>query len=293
MIVVLADSNALRSPDLQAFLEASTEHVIALSDVTLTEMLKKNAVTTARQSLRIASRFPEQTVVLRRTHEFLDGQVSCEADARGMFDDEATLDLRDLCLGLHEEPARPTLVQRLAQAELDAGQLHVLLAEQVAHMEPSLVDALKDFRREEIEQLRTGRGVSEVTRQKIFELLKQTVRNFILQNQQPDRREPLRLVEAHRLFAFRYSLCTVIYYLDWVRKGRQTGLALERRVNDVVDLQLAAIGTFFNGVASADQRLQLVSKTARRLLRDWGAYVGDDVRHALNRDATTDKSSQG
>jgi hypothetical protein len=36
-------------------------------------------------------------------------------------------------------------------------------------------------------------------------------------------------------------------------------------------MQVAAIGTFFNGVPSADQNLQIVSNTARAVLRGFGA----------------------
>lgn len=83
------------------------------------------------------------------------------------------------------------------------------------------------------------------------------------------------------MFAFRYSLCVTIYYVIWVQSGRQTAQTLERRVNDVVDLQVAAMGTFFSRVVSDDQRLQRVSISARQVLRNWGAYVGSELRHAF------------
>ena len=86
------------------------------------------------------------------------------------------------------------------------------------------------------------------------------------------------LRDAMGLFAFRYSLCMLLYYMEWVRVGRTVGKNLPRRVNDVVDMQIAAMGTFFNGVLSADDNLQIVSNTARRVLRGFGAYVGTDWR---------------
>lgn len=285
MTVVLADSNALRSPDLQSYLAAGPHHIIALSDLTLTEMMKTNALTTARQSLKVVSLFPAQTVVLRPTHELLNDQISSEADALRLVDDKSTADIRELSQALQVQLPPLSLALRMAAAERHAAHRHGLLRDQVALMEPGLVDVLRDFTREEIVQLRTAQGVTEATRDKLLALLKQTVRDFIVQNQEPDRRKPLTFGAATHMFAFRYSLCVVIYYLMWVQTGRQTGLNLERRVNDVVDLQVAALGTFFNGVVSQDRRLKFVSLNVRKGLRDWGAYVGLDLRDALARPA--------
>lgn len=280
MVIVLADSNALRNPDLQAYLSASAEHFIALSDLTLTEMLKKNALATARGSLRIVSLFPAQTIVLRPTHEILEERITSAADARRLFDADASSDLRALSHDLQAQPPPLSLAVRMAALEREAAQRHALLTAEVTPMTAGLADATKDFRPEEIAQLRTGQDVTDTTRTKLLGLLKETVRDFILTNQQPDRRTPMTFAEAAKMFAFRYSLCVTIYYVIWVRSGRQTAQKLERRVNDVVDLQLAAMGTFFSGVISNDQRLQLVSTNARRGLRDWGVYVGPELRHA-------------
>ncbi|MGQ3290345.1 MAG: hypothetical protein ACT6UL_21450, partial [Sphingopyxis sp.] len=82
-------------------------------------------------------------------------------------------------------------------------------------------------------------------------------------------------------FERRLTLCTTIYYLEWVRIGRQTGLKVDLRVNDVIDMQIAAVGTFFCGVFSLDKRLQGISQTARSILRQWGTYVGEDWSPAL------------
>lgn len=281
MVIVLADSNALRNPGLQAYLSASAEHHIALSDLTLTEMLKKNALATARGSLRIVSLFPAQTIVLRPTHEILEERITSAADARRLFDADASNDLRALSHGLQAQPPPLNLALRMAAMEREAAQRHALLTAEVMPMAAGLADATKDFRPEEIAQLRTGQDVTDATRTKLLELLKETVRDFILTNQQPDRRTPMTFAEAARMFAFRYSLCVTIYYVIWVQSGRQTAQKLERRVNDVVDLQLAAMGTFFSGVISNDRRLHLVSTNARKGLREWGAYVGPELRHAI------------
>jgi hypothetical protein len=166
----------------------------------------------------------------------------------------------------------------MAEHEANARLIMSRLADQVAELEPGLVNAARDFTQAELTQIRTVQHIEDSTRRKLLDLLKQTTGSFILQNQDPGRRAPMLLRDAMGLFAFRYSLCMLLYYMEWVRVGRTVGKNLPRRVNDVVDMQIAAMGTFFNGVLSADDNLQIVSNTARRVLRGFGAYVGTDWR---------------
>ena len=98
----------------------------------------------------------------------------------------------------------------------------------------------------------------DATRQKLFDLLKETIGLFMMRNQEPGRRAPMRFGEAMATFAGRYSLCMLLFYLEWVRTGR-TQKRLDRHVNDIVDMQTAAVATYFNGVLSADVTLQRVS----------------------------------
>lgn len=278
MITLLVDSNGLRHPGLKAFLAASRNHAIALSDLTLVEMRKSHALSTSRSSLQIAAQFPQQTYVLRRTDEILDRRVSSQDQTSALFDYQETVELIGLCRQLQAIPQPLGLQAHMEQLEANAKLVISRLSDEVASLEAGLVEAAKDFTQAELTQIRTISGVTDGTRRKLLDLLKETTRDFILKNQEPDRRAPMMLRDAIGLFAFRYSLCMLLYYMEWVRVGRTTGKKLTRRVNDVVDMQIAAMGTFFNGVLSADAGLQVISNTARGVLRGFGAYVGDDWR---------------
>lgn len=276
MITLLADSNALRHVGLKAYLQASRDHAIALSDLTLVEMRKSKALATSRESVRIAAQFPTQLFVLRRTDQILDENVTCEAATHALFDYDETIQFAALCRRLQTLPPPPGLAEEMGEHEANARLIMSRLADQVAELEPGLVNAARDFTQAELTQIRTVQHIEDSTRRKLLNLLKQTTGSFILQNQYPGRRAPMLLRDAMGLFAFRYSLCMLLYYMEWVRVGRTVGKKLPRRVNDVVDMQIAAMGTFFNGVLSADDNLQIVSNTARGVLRGFGAYVGTD-----------------
>lgn len=180
-------------------------------------------------------------------------------------------------------PEPPGLREHMVQLEGNARLIMSRLTDEVGPLEAGLVDAAKDFTSAELTQIRSMTGVTDATRRKLLDLLKETTGNFILRNQDPGRGTPMRLSEAMGLFAFRYSLCMLLYYIEWVRIGRTTGKRLARRVNDVVDMQVAAMATYFNGVLSADVMLHAVSNAAREVLRGFGAYVGDDWPRSAGR----------
>lgn len=274
--MLLADSNALRHPDLRAYLSASRDHHIALSDLTLVEMRKQHALSTSRESLLIAASFPNQVFVLKRTHEILEFNIRATAEIDLLFDHAAAAEFDDICKGLVVLPPSAALVSRMSELEREAANVIVELGNQMVGLEEALVDITKQFKQSQIRELRTGQNVSDATRETLFRLLKETTARFFLDNQPMPRRKGILLSESLGMFAFRYSLCMMIYYLLWVQTGRQTGYAERLRINDVIDLQLAALSTYFNGVLSNDALVQDASRIARAILRGYGAYVGDD-----------------
>jgi hypothetical protein len=289
MITLLVDSNALRHPALDAYLASSRNHAVAFSDLTLMEMRKTNALATSRQSLRIVGKYPLQTFVLRRTDDVLGENIANAADAERLFDYSAGLELEALCRALRTVPAPPELAADMADAEADARAFMARLTEEVRVLEPGMIDAAKDFTTAELNAIRDREGVTDATSRKLLDLLKLTTGEFILANQEPGRRTPIMVRDLLGTFAFRYSLCVILYYMEWVRVGRTTGKKVERRVNDVVDMQIAAMGSYFSGVLSADIGLQTISQTARAALRQFGAYVGPEWTPARRPDTAVSR----
>ncbi len=276
MPMLLADSNALRNPGLKAYLAASRDHHIALSDLTLVEMRKRNALSTSRESLLIASKFPAQVFVLKRTHEILELNIAGAGGVDALFDYPAGIELARLMRDLTTLPPPAGLSAEMAMLEREAAAVTAELGRQMADLEAALVSAAAEFKPDELRQLRIARDVSEGTRRTLFRLLKETTGRFFVDNQQRLGRRGIKFSEARGMFALRYSLCMTIYYILWVQTGRQTGRAEHLRLNDVVDMQLAALSTYFNGVLSTDALVLNTSRGARAILRGYGGYVGED-----------------
>jgi hypothetical protein len=138
-----------------------------------------------------------------------------------------------------------------------------------------MIKLVAEFSASEVSRIRRFQPVDEATKRKVWELLKDTTRDSIVRNQLPPEGYKLGIRDAMGMFAFRYALCIMIYYLNWVADG-STVKKLDRRVNDVIDLQIAAMATFFNGVLSMDKQVRSVSQGARAALRNFGSFVGDD-----------------
>ncbi len=274
--MLLADSNALRNPDLKAYLRASRDHHIALSDLTLIEMRKRNAVSTSRESLQITSQFPTQVFVLKKTYEILELNITSSADVDRLFDYDAGIELDQISADLMRLPPPDRLKARMTELEEEAVNVIAELGKQMEGLEDALVSMTREFKQLQIKQLRTGEGVSEDTQQTLFRLLKETTARFCVDNHAPLNRKGIKVTEARGMFGFRYSLCMMVYYILWVQQGRQTGRAEHLRVNDVIDMQLAAISTYFNGVLSGDKLVWDTSRIVRAILRKYGAYVGED-----------------
>lgn len=293
MITLLADSNALRHPGLKSYLSASRNHAIGLSDLILVEMRKSKALSTSRNSTMLVAQFPQQVFVLRRTDEMLSENITSANQIDSLFDYAETVEFAALCRDLQTIPEPPGLRAHMAELESAAQLIMSRLTDEVAPLEAGLIDAANEFDQGELTQIRTGNGVTDATRRKLLNLLKDTIGNFILANQEPRRKGRMLLRDTMGMFGFRYSLCMILYYMEWVRLGR-TGKKLPRRVNDVVDMQVAAMATFFNGVLSADRTLQTVSSRARDVLRGYGGYVGDDwLSPGADPDASTYATPDG
>ncbi|MGQ3287547.1 hypothetical protein [Sphingopyxis sp.] len=204
----MADSNVLRQPALIAYLRASRSHYIALSDWTLNEMQKRNALSTSRESLRVVALFPDQIGLLRKTHELLDDKVTSNDDAAKLIDHQATLDLIELARALRQIPQPVDLPDRMTQAEAHASEMMKRLKAEVEQFEPGLIDAAAQFSDAELAMIRKpGGALPDDLRRKLIELLLVTTGSFMLDNQVGQTKSPMKVSEAMKMFGFRYSLC--------------------------------------------------------------------------------------
>lgn len=254
-------------------------HAVAFSDWTIIEMQKKNALKTSRESLAIVAKFPNQVFALRPVGDILDDEIRSKNDAIKLIDYPESVRLGQLAADLRRIPPPENLERTMQEAEAHASSMIERLRNEVSGWEDALVSAAGVFTREERRAIAMKQTVSDATRRKVMDLLLEATRNFMIDNQQRQGAAPMKVKDAMSMFGFRYSLCVLIHTLSWISEGAGRGKKLEKRVNDAIDLQVAAVGTFFEGVLSADKQVANTSSAARSILRAWGAYVGADWQH--------------
>lgn len=119
-ILLLVDSNYLRSPKLRGFLETSSENAIAIDHLVLFEIFKKNPLLTSQKSLLIVADFIDQIFVIKPTHRWLNLAISSDGDLEELIDAEATRALRNFCSDLFSTPLSDEIMLYLAAREAEA-----------------------------------------------------------------------------------------------------------------------------------------------------------------------------
>ena len=279
MITIVFDKNLMRMPALEEYLSMSRNHAVAFSDWTIIEMQKKNALTTSRKSLAIAAKFPKQVFALRRVGDILDDEIHCKDDAIRLIDYAESVRLRKLAAELAFFPPPEHLERTMQEAEAYASTMIERLRDEVLDWEDALVSAARVFTREERRTIAMRQKVSVATARKARNLLLDTTQSFMIDNQPKRAAAPMKVKDAMSMFGFRYSLCVLIHTLSWISEGGGRGKKIEKRINDAIDLQVAAVSTYFEGVLSGDKQVATTAIAARSILRAWGAYVGKDWRH--------------
>ena len=147
MITIIFDKNLMRAPAMEEFLAMDRSHSVAFSDWTIIDMQKKNALTTSRESLTIAAKFPNQVFALRPIGDILDDEVRSKDDAVKLIDYAESVRLGQLAADLRRVPPPEHLGPMMQEAETYASTMIERLRNEVADWE----DAPEALRAEALE----------------------------------------------------------------------------------------------------------------------------------------------
>lgn len=267
MPIMVADSNFLRDAALIQYLDASRANKIALAEEVLTEMHKGDPAVAVPQSLAYARRHPKQIVIIRSLPACYGMRFRCAADVRRMIDPRQTMDFAawyDDVLSGHLDLSSG---RQQARAQIED------IAANVAHLQPIFRKMKKDFNKSELAQIRRREAYQHSTQAKLIEIVFRVTKALFLASGVKGNLVPVIRRDAPDFFIFRYGLCMTLLFTRWVHLGNLSD-DRDRLVNDVIDMHLAALGTFFGGILTRDQRLSDIQKEARYLLRLARAFVG-------------------
>lgn len=269
----MVDSNRMNSPELAAFLEASNLNRAVITDYAWMEAYKSNSVAGLKRAFSVLKNFPDQTDNLWGTRIV------------------AGLDFRGACLGekmIQKRAARDFKITLSQIDRLDESSLlpltaitpHVLAAR--AHLEERMLGDMTKVREAfpmmqslfsdaQIASIRGNDRMGSDLAEKIAYIIEETEKNL-------SRNFPNKLSRVTKncyfdTFITRSAVAVSIYLLQWIRDGSQKDKGLKKFRNDLVDLNFAIYGTYFNGVLSNDRNLLRHHEELRVALKCFGARV--------------------
>jgi hypothetical protein len=256
------DNSMLQSVDLQRYLRASPSHYAVLPDYVAIESYKVGSVDRILKRWEIISQFPRQALVLKGT------SVICGLRGRGrglqarLIDHKQTAGFPKFCAGLRRTRAGDPRYQRellklssAAQREIDAVSAIVPRVMKVRRQ------VANTYSQTEVRAIRTRQQLSHSLTEKFVAnvclFFWMTMRNH------PGVTEvPTDFDDGCNLFIFRFALCAHIWMLEWIADGCNEGANEEHVRNDLIDLQVATYGTFFDGLMTDDKKMAYIHALA-------------------------------
>ncbi len=269
---VVIDSNRLQSDELKCFLEVEQTNRAVLTDYAWMEAYKHpDPVTSIRKSMSVLRQFPDQVIVLKGTKEVgaLDARAPGIAARMVVRERQA---FHETVRGLQSLEAGDRSVELaiLGHARAAVIQMEKVLRDMENLAEP-MISMASVFNKQEMALMRRRLTATPEMIHKIMGLADELFWRLIRAHPQEPRRPTLK--SKVNTFLYRYALATVLFLVDWIEGGSQTNRAAKKFRNDLVDLNFAVYGTYFNGLMTEDRRALRAYVFIARMLEELGARV--------------------
>lgn len=269
---VIVDSNRLRSDELRWFLASNPHHAAVITDYAWMEAYKGNSIVAIGKSLGILCEFPEQVIILKGTKAVGALDSSSPGLANRMIIPSAKKEFqRTSAATIKLQNGDKSAIPAILLHELAAKkQMDRILAD-AADLTPALKDIESVFTSAEIKSIRTAPAYPSEVIEKVLAAADRMYHNF-------RRAHPSGVKAAPRksrvnAFLYRFALASTVYVVTWIRQGSQLNKRPDALRNDLVDLNFATFGTYFNGLMTADNRLQETHSEMRVILGALGARL--------------------
>jgi hypothetical protein len=263
----IVDSNFLRSDALKAYLSESTDNYVVLTDYAAMEAYKGAMPASIYASMQYLVQYPRQVIVLKSTQAVCGLSGGDAGSLKQLIDTRQTREFSDYCQSLLAAQHGNQSCQRQL---LEHGRAAV------AHMDRILADmekvsssfdaAANVYSQQELKIIRNGSTYTHKMGDKI-------IHNFMLLamhlfNELQGVAAVTIGPEVRNTFIFRYALCAYLLALKWISVGGAVKKKPEGLRNDIVDVNFATFATYFDGLLTADKKLQEIYASAEFLLRE-------------------------
>lgn len=252
---LVIDSNCLSSDELATFLSEGPHHFAVITDYAWMEAYKANSSAVLKKSMSVLKRYPQQVANLWGTQKITAMNFRGAALGDMMIRKDTRKAFAEMLGNVERLPPNSAIPLRFLTEHVDAARAHIegRLLSDVQMTRGAFPEMQKFFTPGEIQEMRAGSCHSQSVVEKVLWLASTTAAAV-------GKRHPLNPIgptpkSQFNSFLFRYALGYAIYFLEWIKRGSPLNENSEKVRNDLIDLNFAIYGTYFNGVMSKDKKL--------------------------------------
>jgi len=267
---LVIDTNYLADTGLETYLAASRHHYGLISQVTMIEVHKEFAETNARRLMRIACRYPGQIKVMRDLADLTDMEGSTQRLARRMVDEDQTARFGAYCETVIGAPMDGAITRQFAFFEEQSKGYIAEVAETAPRIFNLFRQAERAFDAGDVRHLRQRRSYPAGLQEKMVHLAF-AIREVLIREERD--RFPRETRLAINTYLFRYCLLVALFFARWVKTGRMDITNQDRLINQILDMKIAAVATFYDGLLSRETKMMEMFEEAVFVSAGLGGYV--------------------
>lgn len=253
---LIIDSNQLQHPKLREFLKNPKNRAV-LTDFSAMEAYKGDTLNSIFKSMSVVSDFPTQVIILKGSAKICGMSGRQKGLQRRLIDETQTSEF-------------PKFAHNLRKAE--SGNMHLrrqlldLGKSATEHLEKMLIDAEQmreaftilgnEYTKEERAALREQRMYTSSMVDRLASTLL-VITDQIFKDAPIVRKRP-SFQELPNTFIFRVSLACYVMAITRSARGGMRNMRPDRLRNDLVDMIFVAYGTYFDGIMSDDENVNVM-----------------------------------
>lgn len=260
----VVDSNYLQDKELHKYL-SNPKNEIVLCDQVSCEAIGSDMC----KSLETISKYPAQVLILKRTQNLLSISLKSKGLQRRLVCSSDTKNFRELSKKIantnrRDEGFNFQCIEMKSEAE---AELHRIRSG-AENMAGSIIKYFSSLSKSEKNLLRAGPPYDSQTLSLIFKNIEEmTVFMF---SKKVEFTKSKYFTEFWNSYLFRSGVCGYFLFQEWFLAGGLKDVKAKTMMNDLLDAQIAAYATYFDGLLSRDKKIQriyaisnyFISKTA-------------------------------
>ncbi|MBD9544857.1 hypothetical protein IB276_36115 [Ensifer sp. ENS04] len=267
---MVVDTNFLEHPELRDYLAASKQNFVILTDYAAMEGYKPASMDSMYRRMSVLRHFPTQVIVLRSTRESGALIGTAAQIAERLVDVEQTAAFPTFCRSLELAHTGNEAMQRQLLEHAEVARQHLQrMRNSSSELAAGISDIATAFTTGELKIIRRrAEPYPAAIREKIGDRIMELA--IRLMGSHPEVSTPPHTFgEARDRYLFRAAICAMELAIRWIAVGGAEGAKHEVLRNDQVDIQFAAMATYFDGLFSNDVKLVAIYEATLTWLRDF------------------------